>query len=334
MTEKNRNCKYNNLKILKHPAYLAWNKLKLSKVKPQRIELMKNQRGRSFKRNIYRLHGVNHQSSPVIAKICGKKSGLREKTIYEEILRYLPVNTPRFYGLVVEHNSNNCWIFLEDVRGEEYSLKNPVHRSLAATWLGSMHTSAEQFTETVCLPDRGPEHYKDQMQIARKIIGRNIDNNALNENDRMILQTILSHFNKITSLWYKIDDFCKDMPRTLIHGDLVAKNVRVRQTDNTLALFTLDWGTTAGWGPPAVDLAQFVGQTISPDLAIYQSIVSQDWPNLKLCYINQLAEIGKIFRLIISIKWASESLAYEWVEESMGNLKIYENDLKESVKVI
>ena len=312
-----------------HPAFAAWKQLGLSQAQPRRIELLKDQRGHSHKRNVYRLHLIDPECT-VIAKICGKKSGLREQTIYEQILRHLPLSSPRFYGSVAKNDS--CWIFLEDIQGKKYSLNDITHRNLAATWLGFMHTLTEQFAEKVSLPNRDPEYYKNQSKIAQNAIICYLDNKVLGMNERMVLQKILSHLDVMKSLWYKIEIFCKDMPRTLIHGDLVTKNVQIRQAYPHSFFMPFDWGTTAGWGPPAVDLTQFVGRAISPELRVYHDIVCKNWSHLQFSDINRLAEIGKIFRLVLSVKWASESLVYEWVEDIMNNMRIYENDLRDVIR--
>lgn len=140
--------------------------------------------------------------------------------------------------------------FLEDVTLEKYCLDRREHRELAALWLGTVHTSAVQFSETVTLPDRGAAHYLNEMQRAHVNIVQHLDSPSFTDSDQCLLQTILSYFGTLRSQWDDIQVFCTDMPRTLVHGDLVVKNVQVRTADTGSALLPFDWGSTAGWGLP------------------------------------------------------------------------------------
>jgi hypothetical protein len=46
-----------------------------------------------------------------------------------------------------------------------------------------------------------------------------------------------------------------------------------------------------------------------------------------------MADLGKIFRLLTSIRWKTEDLPYPWVEDAMSELRCFQGDLSEARKV-
>ena len=83
----------------------------------------------------------------------------------------------------------------------------------------------------------------------------------------------------------------------------------------------------AGCGVPAADLAL---DSLNP--AYYWSIVKQFWPHLDLQEILLLANIGRIFRLLAAIGWASWSLEQEWANKSMKTLKLYHSWMSAAIQ--
>src|SRR5262249_42540705 len=72
-----------------HPAAQAWKRLFTKGIESSSIEILREGR----KACIYRLHGAGPSGESVIAKRCRSGSADVEKTIYEEILPYLPIST-------------------------------------------------------------------------------------------------------------------------------------------------------------------------------------------------------------------------------------------------
>jgi hypothetical protein len=320
--------------IREHPAFGAWLNLVPQSPLPDRIEVLKERRRKPPKSGVYRLNGVGPSSGNVIAKKCCEKYAHIESIIHEELLRKLPLRAPEFYGFTQDCTESFYWVFLEDVGACAYQPGDVSHRRLAASWLADLHRHAASYCGKVALPDRGAAHYWRQLGVARAGILASQGNPAITLEHHAVLQTILRQFDVIASMWERVESLCSEVPRTLVHGDLSSKNAVVQSTGSGLSFLTFDWATTAGWGPPAVDLAQFPHRAVRPDLQSYWFGLRPQWPHVTLRDIQRHAEIGKVFRLTASIAWESESLAYEWLETPMENMNIYLSGLIDAAAAI
>jgi hypothetical protein len=304
----------------------AWIKLRSRRVQPEITEILKR------KRFIYRLNGVGREGSAVIAKQCKKHDGMLQHTIYKEILCHLPIPTLCCYGFVEEPSGELCWLFLEDAGTDVFSFDTKKHRSLAARWLGLLHTSAVNVAATARLPDRGPDYYREHLQLARDTIQRAVADTALSADELVVLKSTVSQCNVVEASWSKVERFCARMPQTLVHGDFRQSNLRVRKDQTEMALLPFDW-EKAGQGIPAADLAQ-LGQS---DLAIYWSVVRRYWPYLDIRDIRQMANLGGVFRGLAAISWERwqfehnwenwgpqySLLKYELIKEAVMSMKVY-----------
>jgi hypothetical protein len=131
-----------------------------------------------------------------------------------------------------------------------------------------------------------------------------------------------------------VEGACGRTPRTLIHGDFAPKNMRVRTGPDGLALLPFDWGS-AGWGVTAADLVQS-GIPLStywanPDLAVYRAVVRESWPAFDARDLQPLPTLGKVFRCLVCIDLDAASLATEWVERCMRNMRVYTGALAEAI---
>jgi thiamine kinase-like enzyme len=101
-----------------------------------------------------------------------------------------------------------------------------------------------------------------------------------------------------------LETLYRGVSRTLIHGDFVVKNLRVRPSAGGPELLVYDW-EYAGWGAPFSDLAQFTGRMASPDLAVYRSCL-EGWPVIRDdAQVQRWAECGRFFRLVDILYWTS-----------------------------
>src|SRR5437773_7163330 len=155
-----------------------------------------------------------------------------------------------------------------------YTPLSPEPRASAGRGMATIHTSLAQLGLTNGLPDRGASHYLALLRTSRSAALQHLDNPALPADDVVILQALASYCDVLEAHWSELQEICDCMPPSLVHGDFVIKNVRVRATFSGLVLLPFDW-EFAGWGVPATDLAQFVGRTVSPDLAAYRSVVER-----------------------------------------------------------
>jgi hypothetical protein len=313
-----------------HPAVKAWRKLRPKWGDPERITVLKEIK-KSKKSAVYRLEGITTEDTAVIAKRCRKETGLIESVIYEKILSQLPITSLKYYGFVEEEKI--CWLFVEDAGDEEYSRSNAEHRAVAGRWLGLMHTTAARVASAARLPDRGPIHYLAELQMACNKTQKNLGNSRLTADDVAVLERIISQCMVLELHWSHVERLCEGMPRTLVHSDFQLKNVRTRIRHDGIALLTFDW-EIAGWGVPAADITQFACRSISPDIDIYSSVVRDVWPSLDGDAIRCLTQIGKLFRYLTAIRWEAHHLFYEWIDQSMQDMRYYETKLTEAIQEV
>lgn len=284
--------------LLKEKAVRAWSELQTVQDEPERIEILKWKLpipGEGIRRFVCRLIGVRQPGSDVVAKRCRRFEALVENTIYEEILPYLRVPTVKYYGMVEDTDSEYIWLFLEDVGDRAFSASLEDHCWLSAKWLALMHTSAEQVAASALLPHKGPKQYLKSLQSARDTYQKHLINLKLRDGDRASLKSIVNLCDMLISHWDQVERYCDNIPWTLIHGDFVAKNLRIKDNQNGMSLFPFDWGE-AGWGVPAVDIMHV-------DVEAYYSILHDYWPWLDVWTIQRSAIAGKFFRFIDALHW-------------------------------
>ena len=192
-----------------------------------------------------------------------------------------------------------------------------------------MHSSAARRAAPACLPEREPSYYLEALRSSRETICHSFANPFLHPDDRLALEALLKLYDVIESHWAEVVRLCDPMPRMLVHGDMSAKNARVRTRPAGNILVIFDWDR-AGWGVPAVDLAQFTAESLSPDLAAYSSAMQPDWPDA--ASLVRMAELGRIFRLIVATDWESQRLAGSWLERPMRNLRMYQAAMADAIR--
>ncbi len=311
-------------RLLQHPAVSAWRELRSARVEPEQVDVLKEE---SQKTAVYRLVRVGEVGSAVIAKRCWKSTALIERTIYEEILPNLPLPMLHYYGSVEEPNGEFCWLFLEDLSGDEkYQPRIREHRVAAARWLGIMNTAAAGIAAATHLPKREPEHYLELLRSANDNILSNFANPALTAEDLRLLETIVAHCDYLSVHWSQLVSACEGMPQTLIHGDFIKKNVGVRSGRDGFIFLPFDW-EKAGWGIPAEDISKV-------DIPTYWSIVKDYWPRLSIQRLKRLANVGKIFRCLVFLDWLAPSLAHESVEQPMNDMGRCETWLVDIIQAV
>lgn len=298
--------------LLAHPAVEAWGRLNPARIEPETVERLQQKN----KSAIYRLVGVGPENSSVIAKRCEAATAQIERKIYEEILPGLPVSALHCFGTTEDQDAGFCWLFIEDAGSEPYSALLGEHRAAASRWLAVLHASAMNLPYAANLPSRGPGYYLEHLHQARNNIVTNLDNPALKNGDLALLKKVLVACVFLESHWNRFAELCQAMQPTLVHGDLKEKNIRVRQTDNGIAILPFDW-EIAGWGVPAADLLK------CPNLALYLIEAQSHGAGWNYKDLQRLAAVGTIFRLLAALHWESSRLEFEWVEWSVGRFQDY-----------
>ena len=309
--------------LFAHPAVVAWRRL-WPELVPESVEELRERPSSA----IYALGGLGPRGSAVIAKRSRAPKAMIERTIYQEVLPYLPVSVPRFYGMT-ESADGFCWLFTEDVGEDRFSPASATQRTLAAQWLGRLHSAAARLDAAARLPDRGPAHYLDHLRHGRETICRSLDNPAMSAEDRRILKAVSAQCDAVERAWGGIERLCAGVPRTLVHGDFRSKNVRLRVVGADTTLFAFDW-EMAGWGVPAPDLVVSPGEGLveQVDLATYASVAHDYWPRADAAALEELVVVGAVFRRLAAIGWESHSLSRESPPWAVANMRVYRDELR------
>jgi hypothetical protein len=316
-----------------HPALAAWERLSSDPVNPDRVSRIK----RRAEGAVYRLEGAGPGGADVIAKRCQKEKFEVERLVYDAVYPCLPIPTLQFYGSV-EDGSGFCWLFLEDVGQEPYQPNHPAHRRLAAHWFGTLHASPAALELESQLPARDPDHYRSYLDRIMEELPRVPARHAVGKGGRKILDEIYLSCKSLERDWKRLDAFCAEIPRTLVHGDCLAKNVRLRRPPTGAHLVAFDWGG-AGWGLLGTDLG-LLGLPYSrhapppADLDTYQRTVGHRWPGLDTETVRQLPLLGQLFWSLKVIRLEIPAFDYEWakVGDTLVNFRIYSRSLTDAVE--
>ena len=317
-------------RLVHHPAVVAWRELRPERRTPRCIEIVRESENRA----IYRLDGVGGGGSGVIAKRSWLSKASIEHAVYDEILPRLPFTTLRYYGFVQE-DDELAWLLLADAGRVQFSRRVAEQRTLVGRWLALMHTFARSVGASVALPERGQRHYLEHLRAARHNIRQNLANPAISASDVDLLWFVIALCDDLELHWNELEECFEGAPATLVHGDFRPKNVHLRTTDSGAGLFVLDW-ETAGWGPPAVDLAPARGPYSARhvDIETYISIAHESWANLDSQMIGRLVAAGTIFRRLAAMDWASSALGFDDdVSRDVGRLGVYRSELLEAIQV-
>src|SRR5437867_10698561 len=318
---------------MSHPAVQAWRQLyphsQPERIAPLRISVRHP--------TVYRLEGAGPAGVSVIAKRSRTADARIERTVYEEILPSVKVPSLRYYGFLEEADGTFCWSFLEEARGARYSTLLGANREQAARWLGMLHTSAAESAAARRLPDAGPNRFREFGRAAREAIPRQFSNPVLTADDVEFLENVLTGVAEVEAPWSDIEALCAGAPATLVHGDFNGKNIRLGSAGGGTTCLVFDW-EDAGWGVPAVDLAQQAvpasNLSASPDFPTYLSIVHERWPRMSGEDWLRLAYCGSVFRTLAALYWEAPGLATEWVSKDGANIRLYEAELANALSRI
>jgi len=318
--------------LLEHRAVKAWSQLEPERTEPEAIAVLRLTRKKSA---VYRMAGVGPTGAAVVAKRCRTTTAIVERLIYEEVLSSLSLPALGCYGFVPEPGGEFCWLFLEDAGTHEYSPDNAEHRALAGRWLGAVHRVARVAGLQAQLPDRGLSHYLQRLRTSRAELLQRVGNPVLSAADVAVLQTVVAQFDMIEAHWAEVERFSDSLPPTLVHGDFVIRNLRVRPGANGLALLVYDW-EMAGWGFPATDLAQ-VQSCARADLDAYYPELRQDFPQLDVRDIQRMKDYGNLLRVLDAIFWGTVIMTgddYKYLQKPLRTIRVYEPQMAAALRAM
>jgi hypothetical protein len=292
---------------------------------PTAVTALKPQRKPSHKSAVYRLHDAA-PGHGVIAKRCRAPIAAAERVIYERVLPMLPVSGLEYYGSIGEPDGLYAWLFIEDAGDEVCTDADTIE---FIEWLGRLHASAS-CRQAPNVHEPGPSHYLEHLRSARRRILAGIEAPHFLPDELDVQQRVLRLLDVLERRWPELEALCRPFPKTLVHGDLSSKNIRVRRTRAGAVFFALDW-ETGGWAVPAADLAGMShgdhdteGDEARPTLIdAYLSIVRSFWQCTR-SEVALLAHVGVMFRMAAAIDWASRSLPYPPGRKPVHCLSSYE----------
>lgn len=299
--------------VARHPAVKAWQEVAPFPGFPQRIETLKQH----SKSQVYRLVGFSRFNQAIVAKRANPEKLATERLIYEHFLPNLPCTSPEYFGSIEKGDSG--WLFLADAEGTPYDYRDSGHRRAAVQWLGDLHACGAELKALALLPDRGPQFYYQHMREARAGILRLLPRLDFTSDQTVMLHAIVAQFDVVESHWEEVLRSCERVPETVVHGDFVRKNVRVKTVDGVPSIFAFDW-EIAGRATPAVDLRQI-------DAELYLSIIKNARTDVSLQGIHDLAMFGQLLRRLVAISWATLSLEAKLSRRPIDKLNVYHCDL-------
>jgi Ser/Thr protein kinase RdoA (MazF antagonist) len=301
----------------RHPAARAWRQLRPQGV-PTEIRILKERSKGISKSAVYWLADADARGRAVIAKLSRRTAVEVEALVYREFLGRLSVAAPAYRGMV-DDGGPFCWLFMEHVPGEPYSPAHPHHRRLAGAWVGRLHREGASLQRADRLPDLGTGHHLVTLRHARRAMAAHRGDPSLTRAEAMTLQRVIAVVDDVHGSWPHLEAVCSELPPTLVHGDLVRKNLRVAPAATGAAMVAFDW-EQAGWGPSAIDLAQSLESTrftANACLASYRSACAPgETPTHE--QVERQAIAGTVLRCLAAIHWTSQSLGPPWHQEADG----------------
>ena len=286
-----------------HPALLAWMRTSARSGVPTGVVDFSVRRGTA---RAHLLQGALPDGRGVVAKHMSAAACAHERRIYERVLPALPVARVACYGAVRDEASARSaqprwWLFLEDAGGRPYH--PPSDARLKVEWLAAVHRASARLPAVAALPDRGIDFERRRLRVAIAILQAPLREGTLSARHAAVVRTTAADLERLLGDWRDLAARATGLPRVLVHGDLVAKNSRVRRD----AFLVFDW-ETAGQGPPLLDLAELADPARRDELLAYSHAVQEVHAGLGPQVVSACARLGALLRYAAAIAWEALSL--------------------------
>jgi aminoglycoside phosphotransferase (APT) family kinase protein len=296
-----------------HPAAVAWARA-TGGAEPTEIRVFRDRKGKALgNAAIYWLDGSGPEGGAVIAKLNRRSPAEIEHAVYGDLLPRLPVPSIRCLGRADE-DAELSWLFLECAEGDRYSPALAPHREAAGSWLGALHAGASSLSDAVALPERGFDRFFDRARAAKAVFGARAEHPGAGAEVRAVLETAIAELARVQERWGELTEAWSEQPRTLVHGDFGPPNLRLAPGSGIPRLLAFDW-EEAGWGSPAVDLAQVPDSkhrfAANPCLESYRRAVAEHGPAPTPDALRRLAELGRVLRCLSAIHWLGMELGVD-----------------------
>jgi hypothetical protein len=317
-----------------HLSTVAWCNVSGSARVPHKIDIFKGreQKTSGKKSFIYRLHGAGDDGGMIIAKKCRSYSAETERLMYTKILPSLGFRHLRFYGTLESPSDGMTWLFLEDAGENLFSRETAEHRDVAAHWLARIHLMTSGRRSEWNLPRRDVAYYSAMSTEAREMISRVRNAPGFFSEHHAIMDEAVRLLDVLDTRWSALDAACSTLPETLVHADLVEKNIRLQVgADGLMALLVFDW-EMAGWGSPAADLATTSVGLYEESATMYWSVVRDAWPQVTRADIHEATRAGMILRTAAEMQWGCYSLHPSYLDRPFRRMMQYNKSLTEQLR--
>jgi hypothetical protein len=277
-----------------HPAVRAWSLLRGPDHTVAAVEELSSKE----KAAVWRLHRAGPDGADVIAKVSRARSAVTERAIYERVLPRVDVSAPACFGCN-DGADGALWLFIEDAGDEAFRYDDAAQQELAARWLARLHVEGASVADAASLPDRGPRHFRERLAEARDLLKSRLAAGTGDEQTDAVLAGLVAQCDTLERGWHEVDAFCARLPRTVVHGDFAALNVRIRRDARGATILPFDW-EKAGYAVPVVDMARGL------DLDTYWLGIRDAWRALTLDDVHQMALLARVFRPL-SHNWARKT---------------------------
>jgi hypothetical protein len=271
------------------------------------------------------LREARSDGASVIAKLCDSPKAEIEAIAQREILPALGLASLEIYARLPDGNGRE-WLFLEDAGETRFRPEHARDLGLSTRWLARLHAGAADHPALARLPERGPEHHLGELAAAAAALEAAGSNPALAGRERDLLERVRFRLDGLAARWGLLERACEGLPHALVHGDFVPKNARIARRRGRAVLLVFDW-ETAGRGLPASDLASAGLCGSERAREAWLRGVRWRWPGLLPEDALRMARLGRLFRLVSSVKWASASLRLPCVARPLAHLAGYEREL-------
>jgi Ser/Thr protein kinase RdoA (MazF antagonist) len=154
------------------------------------------------------------------------------------------------------------------------------------------------------LPDLGAGAQLAALRQARRALAAHRDDPSLSRAEAATARRLTALLDDVQGGWRLLEAVCAELPPTVVHGDLVRKNLQV----DRVTVVAFDW-EKAGWGPAAIDLAQ---STESPRFAANACLDSyRSARSLTNDEVERQAIAGTVLRCLTAIDWKSQGIDHD-----------------------
>lgn len=311
--------------------YRAWLRVEPNAPQPIQTDLLKpsvlEKRSKSF---VFRIHGVGPNGSPIIAKLCKRNSGLLERSMYQDVLSLLPIDSLGYYGSVCDPGSDFVWLFMEDAGEDDGTSSIDVHRVFASGWLGKFHAASNELGQLSFLPLRNGDFFLEHLCRARERILNSLAIRSWDDDARKVLRSVEGTLGYLANKWDRIEQSWSSLPHSVAHGDFRPRHVRPCAEESRIRIGVWDW-EWAGWGPIALDIATIRAHQSDERIGAYLAGTSATWPHLTSRYVTLMGEFGALLRRVSAVYWATASLGIQDAQWAVNDISLYNKDLADGL---